>query len=148
MPAGGTRVPVPECPDLVPDTSSSADAGADIGLDGCRCRAVGLLAEREPVWHKLRERADGLRPGAHRNELTPDELDDRASIALTVLLPAGLGENADNKYVSADLSQEFGQVALITRARCRPRRKTLDGQRRMGGGQLRFWSMCTGSAPP
>ena len=45
---------------------------------------------------------------ATETELTPDELE-TAVAALTVLLPAGLGENADNKYVAAYLSQEFGQ---------------------------------------
>jgi hypothetical protein len=65
---------------------------------------------------------------------------------VTLLLPAGLGENADNKYVAAYLSQEFGRVALIT-AKLPRTPRTLAGQRRMPERrrQLRFWSMCTGN---
>jgi hypothetical protein len=79
---------------------------------------------------------------ATENELTPDALE-QAVAGITLLLPAGLGENADNKYVAAYLSQEFGKVAVVS-AKMPNTPHTLAGQKRMGGGQMRFWSMCTG----
>lgn len=64
---------------------------------------------------------------------------------LTEQLPAGLGENPDNKYVFTNLSHEFGAVAEF-RAKLPTTPRTLDGEPTMGTGQLRYWSMCTGEA--
>ena len=140
--AGGKRIPVPSCPDIVPDTSWVSDVVSDIGLDGLPLPPVGLLGERESRFHRYVNAPTSYGLMATETELTPDELE-TAVAALTVLLPAGLGENADNKYVAAYLSQEFGRIALVS-AKMPNTPKTLGGRKRMGGGQMRFWSMCTG----
>jgi hypothetical protein len=141
--AGGDRIPVPDCPDLVPDTSVLGDTLAEMGAAGFPLPGIGVLAERKTVWHRYVNAPTSYGLGLTENDLTPEELETAVS-AITVLLPAGLGENADNKYVAAYLSQEFGSIALIT-AKMPTTPRTLRGQRRMPKGkQLRFWSMCTG----
>src|SRR5581483_8634061 len=59
-------------------------------------------------------------------------------------LPAGFGENADNKYVYSLVSHDYGNVVAF-RAKLPTTPKTYAGENTMGGGQLRFWSMCTGN---
>ena len=140
--ASGKRIPVPSCPDIVPDTSWISDVVSDVGFDGLPLPSVGLLGERESRFHRYVNAPTSYGLMATETELTPDDLES-AVAALTVLLPAGLGENADNKYVAAYLSQEFGRIALVS-AKMPNTPKTLGGRKRMGGGQMRFWSMCTG----
>ncbi|MEA2346456.1 MAG: hypothetical protein QOG62_243 [Thermoleophilaceae bacterium] len=140
--ANGTRIPIPSCPDIVPDTSGLSDAFTEVGLDGVPLPPVGVLGKRNPVFHRYVNAPTSYGLIATENELFPDALE-RAVAGVTLLLPAGLGENADNKYVAAYLSQEFGKIAVVS-AKMPNTPKTLAGQKRMGGGQMRFWSMCTG----
>ena len=140
--ADGTRSPVPSCPDVVPDTSAVWRALSDVGLDVLPLPPAGLLAKRKTVWHRFVNAPTSITLGVLENEIFPDALV-QAAASLAVLLPAGFGENADNKYVAGSLSHEFGKVALVS-AKLPRTPRTLDGQRRMGGGQMRFWSLCTG----
>jgi hypothetical protein len=139
---GGVRVPVPVCPDLVPDTSFLTEILAHAGLSDYPAPPIGLFARADPEWHKYVNAPTGYTDGLTSNEvlgpLNP------ALRALALKLPAGLGENADNKYVYTALSREFGDVALL-RARLPTTPRTFDGEARMGTGQLRFWSMCSGN---
>ena len=57
----------------------------------------------------------------------------------------GFYSNRDNAYIYAHLSRRFGPV-LVLRAKLPTVPRTLEGQRRMGGRQLRFWSLCTGES--
>jgi hypothetical protein len=101
-----------------------------------------VLAKREPAFHRYVNA-----PTSYALALTDNQYLDGLTPVLeniTTKLPSGLGENADNKYVAAYLSQEFGPV-LALRARLPTTPKTYKGERKMGRGQLRFWSMCTGS---
>jgi hypothetical protein len=53
----------------------------------------------------------------------------------------GQYSNIDNQYVGAFLNREFGPVLVLTgKLPITPR--THGGERRMGKGQLRYWSMC------
>jgi hypothetical protein len=137
----GKRIPAPDCPDLVPDTSPIWKVAANLGL-GIKVPTPSLLAYREPVFHKYvnapTSYALGLTDNQYLGRFSP------AVTSVTLKLPAGLGENADNKYVAAYLSQEFGTV-LALRAKLPTAPRTLAGQPTMGTGQLRFWSMCTGN---
>ncbi|MFI5662631.1 hypothetical protein [Streptomyces sp. NPDC051684] len=54
----------------------------------------------------------------------------------------GLYSNLDNAYVSARLSRDLGPVAVL-HGRLPNTPATYDGDRRMGSGQLRYWSMCS-----
>jgi hypothetical protein len=57
----------------------------------------------------------------------------------------GFYSNRDSAYVFAHLSRLLGEVVVV-RAKLPRYPATRDGQRRMGRGQLRFWSLCTGES--
>jgi hypothetical protein len=57
----------------------------------------------------------------------------------------GFYSNRDIAYVFAHLSRNFAPVVLV-RATLPRVPRTLDGQRRLGRGQLRYWSLCTGES--
>ncbi|MEA2124029.1 MAG: hypothetical protein QOI80_811 [Solirubrobacteraceae bacterium] len=57
----------------------------------------------------------------------------------------GLYSNRDTSYVFAHLSTNYGPLVVI-RGRLPTFPRTRAGQRRMGSGQLRFWSLCTGES--
>jgi hypothetical protein len=139
--ADGSRIPLPRCPDPGVDTGT-APALAGLGL-AASLPAAGLLAYSTPVWHKYVNAPTSYALGFTDNDRTPPGVGD-AVAGVTQQLPSGLGENAHNKYVYTYLSQEYGQVAVF-HAKLPTTPRTYDGERRMGSGQLRFWSMCTGN---
>jgi hypothetical protein len=53
--------------------------------------------------------------------------------------------NRDSAYIYAHLSREFGPLVVV-RGKLPTVPRTLAGQRVMGGGQMRFWSLCTGES--
>ena len=53
--------------------------------------------------------------------------------------------NKDSAYVYSHLSRKFGPLVVLE-GRLPRFPQTRDGQRVMPGGQLRFWSMCTGES--
>jgi hypothetical protein len=57
----------------------------------------------------------------------------------------GFASNVDNSYIFATVSQTLGSMAVIT-ARFPTAPRTHDGERVMGDGQLRYWSLCTNEA--
>jgi hypothetical protein len=140
--AGGQEVPLPTCQDPLTDvglTQSLAGLGpADWGLPN-----GSVLASPTPVWHKYVNAPNGYFISNTDSPLVPAALE-QAGISVTNMLPAGLGENADNKYVFTEVSQEYGEVAVF-RAKMPTTPRTYAGEARMGTGQLRYWSMCTGT---
>jgi hypothetical protein len=50
--------------------------------------------------------------------------------------------NRDSAYIYTHLAEEFGPV-FVLRAKLPRTPTTRDGRERMGGGQMRFWSLCT-----
>ncbi|HVT37227.1 MAG TPA: hypothetical protein VHE37_16705 [Nevskiaceae bacterium] len=139
---GGTRVPIPTCPDVVPDTSFLTEELAASGLSDYPLPPVGLFAQPQPQWRKYVNAPTGYADGLTNDQILGPLNPTLRGIALQ--LPAGLGENADNKYVYSALSREYGDVAVL-RAKIPTTPKTYDGEPVMGGGQLRFWSMCSGN---
>ncbi len=138
--ADGTRLPLPECPDPLIDPGVT-QALAGLGISDLNLPALGLFARERAVWRRY---VNG--PTGYADIITDTDalgaLEGPLS-EVTLNLPSGLGENADNKYVSTLLSREYGNVAVI-RAKLPRTPSTYNGQRRMGRGQLRFWSMCSG----
>jgi hypothetical protein len=139
--ADGADIAVPTCADVLPDTSGPWDLLAQQGLD-LRLPTPGLLAYERPVFHRYVNAPTSYALGVTDNEQLGAFSDPVSSV--TLKLPSGLGENADNKYVAAYLSQEFGTV-LALRAKLPTTPGTFHGEGTMGAGQLRFWSMCTGN---
>jgi hypothetical protein len=64
---------------------------------------------------------------------------------MSVQPKGGLYSNRDNAYIYAHLSRHFAPL-LVLRAKLPTFPATYDAQTRMGGGQLRFWSLCTGES--
>ena len=141
--ANGTRQTLPSCP-APPSDALLTSTLAGAGLGRASLPATGVLAGPVPVWHKYINAANGYATFVTGGEHVPSAVADGAA-SVTQQLPAGLGENPDNKYVFTNLSREFGQVAVF-RAKLPTTPRTLDGEPVMGTGQLRYWSMCTGDA--
>ena len=57
----------------------------------------------------------------------------------------GFYSNRDNAYIFSHLSRRFGKVVTV-QARLPSTPRTFQRQRRMGAGQVRFWSLCTGES--
>ena len=53
--------------------------------------------------------------------------------------------NRDSAYIYSHLAQEFGQL-LVIRSKLPRTPITRDGRKRMGRGQMRFWSLCSGES--
>jgi hypothetical protein len=140
--SNGTKVTLPTCSAPPSDallTSTLAGAGFPNGV----LPAAGVLAAPTPAWHKYVNAPNGYAQFLLGGEHVPTSVQSEAA-TLTAELPAGLGENPDNKYVFTDLSREFGEVVEF-RAKLPTTPHTLDGEATMGTGQLRYWSMCTGN---
>ncbi len=139
--ADGTRVPFPTCPDPLPELMPVTDLLASLGLD-LPLPPLGLLAPRSPNFQRYVNVAQTYATDVTENQLTSSTLTPLIA-SLTSKLPAGLGENVDNKYVYAYLTQEYGKVVLL-KGRMPTTPRTYDGVAVTSGGQeLRYWSMCT-----
>ena len=60
-------------------------------------------------------------------------------------LQGGFYSNRDSAYVFTHLSRLLGEVVVV-RGKLPRFPRTRDGRRRMGRGQVRFWSLCTGES--
>jgi hypothetical protein len=140
----GQRIPTPTCPDRLGDpgyTQTIAATGPQTALPP---GGGPLVAHRTPVWRKFVNAPTAVAQWI----LDTDTLGTSAYDAVkqvTSRLPAGFFENIYNKYVTTTISTDFGQV-LVFRAKLPTTPRTFDGEPRMGTGQVRFWSMCTGDA--
>lgn len=139
--ADGTRVPFPTCPDPLPNTLPITDFLAGLGVD-LPLPPLGLLAPKEPHFMRYVNVAQTYLTDPNENQYTSPTLTNLIA-ELTGKLPGGLGENVDNKYVYAYLSQEWGKVLLL-KGKMPTTPRTYDGEPvTTGGQQLRYWSMCT-----
>ncbi|HEX6115741.1 MAG TPA: hypothetical protein VFY99_01485, partial [Solirubrobacterales bacterium] len=57
----------------------------------------------------------------------------------------GFYSNRDSAYIYAHLAREFGPI-LVVQARLPRTPQTYSGPKRMPGGDMRFWSLCTGES--
>lgn len=139
--ADGTRIPMPTCPDPLPELMPATSLLASLGLD-LPLPPLGLLAPRSPHFMRYVNVAQTYGTDVTENEYTSSTLTP-AIASLTGMLPGGLGENADNKYVYAYLTQEYGKVVLL-RGKMPTTPRTYNGvATTTGGQQMRYWSMCT-----
>ena len=140
--ATGQRIPTPTCTDTLGDpgyTETIASTGPQTDV----LPGTGpFVAHRTPIWRKFVNAATGVF-GALVDNDTFSETVYGPGTQYTYQLPAGFFENIYNKYIATTISMDFGQV-LTFRAKLPTTPRTFDGERKMGGGQLRFWSVCTG----
>lgn len=139
---GGVRIPTPTCTDTLGDPGYTNTIAA-IGPQVSPLVGTGpLLAHRVPVWRKFVNAATGLF-GALTDSDALSKTIYTPGTQITYQLPAGFFENIFNKYIATTISTDFGQV-LTFHAKLATTPKTFEGEPRMGSGQLRFWSVCTG----
>jgi len=138
--ADGARVELGGCQALtLPDLGVQqllAAAGEGVALTG-----PGLLAPKLPAWRKYTNAAAVLAGYALDNDVTAAGYEAVRAALDGVLPTGGFFENPDNKYVSALVSREHGQV-LALRGKLPTTPATRYGSARMGSGQLRYWSLC------
>jgi hypothetical protein len=137
----GARIPFPTCPDPLPDLMPVTTLLASLGLD-LPLPPLGLLAPKEPHFMRYVNVVQTYATDPTENQYTSRTLTPLIA-SVTGKLPAGLGENADNKYVYAYLSQEWGKVLLL-KGKMPTTPQTFHGVGVTSGGQqMRYWSMCT-----
>ena len=69
----------------------------------------------------------------------------RERLAMEPEVQGGFYSNRDSAYIYSHLSRLFGQV-LVLSGRLPQTPQTYNSPQRMPGGQLRFWSLCTGES--
>ena len=88
-------------------------------------------ATNPPTWHQQldRDALYGIYTG------TPPKAGARRS-------EGGFYPNLDNQYIRAIINRKLGKV-FVVRAKAPTTAKTFNGDARMGGGDLRYWSYCS-----
>jgi uncharacterized protein YmfQ (DUF2313 family) len=66
----------------------------------------------------------------------------QARLSMPAQLTGGLYSNRDNAYIYAHLSRHFGPDVVV-QAKLPTTPRTYNRARRMGSGQLRYWSLCS-----
>lgn len=94
-------------------------------------------AKKQPRWHRFFNV-----PRTMLSQFSPTLAD-----AYGADSRGGFFSDGNNAYVYAFMAREFGPV-LVLRGRLPRVPATYDGERRMGHGQLRYWSLCTVSMQP
>lgn len=140
--ANGARIPYPTCPDPLPELMPVTTFLASLGLPAYNLPPVGLLAPATPRFRRYLNAIQVYATDVTENNFTSKTLTPQVA-HLTSFLPSGLGENVDNKYVYAYLSQEYGQVLLL-KGKMPTTPRTFQGEGVVPKpAQLRYWSMCT-----
>jgi hypothetical protein len=139
----GSRQSLPACPDPVPNlgiTETEAAAGTRDGPP-----RTGALAHDPPRWRKATNVVSfvGVQQTTD-NQLTGDTVYPALIPTTDKYGPSGGGyQNPDNSYLATFVSREHGQV-VVMRGLAPTTPHTYAGGGRMGTGQLRYWSLCTG----
>jgi hypothetical protein len=132
--SGGKRTTVADCPDVIPDTG----ANETLAASGTATPLPSLPVSASLVWRKYTNLAthDAAIYGA--GTPIPAAVMPRTD---QVVGSGGFWENIDNKYIYAQMYQTLGQV-LVLHAKAPTTPHTFAGERQMGTGQLRYWSVC------
>jgi hypothetical protein len=142
--ATGQRIATPTCQDSLGDPGYTQTIAAAGPQTSAAPGSGALVAHRVPVWRKFVNAPSAFAQWTVDTDVLGTPAFGPVS-QYTYQLPAGFFENVYNKYVTTTISMDFGQV-LGFRAKLPTTPRTFQGEPRMGAGQLRFWSMCTGSA--
>ncbi|MGJ7513742.1 hypothetical protein ACSFE6_05310 [Pseudomonas baetica] len=87
-------------------------------------------AQETPEWHIQLDRKALI--GMYTGEIDPNA---RRS-------EGGFFPNLDNQYIRTIVNNRFGDV-LVIRGKAPTTPNTFHGDKRMGGGEMRYWSMCS-----
>jgi hypothetical protein len=139
----GVAITLANCQnDSLPETGLTAQLAA-LGSSGSSpLPNTGLGSTNPPRWVKFTNTANGVATGGLDNEVTGVSLYPPVAGATNHLPPGGFFDNVNVAYVATFYSAGFGPVlAFSARAPTAPR--TLAGGRKMGSGQVRYWSVCT-----
>ncbi len=133
--SSGQKTSLPDCPDVVPDTGLNqtvAASGTPLGLPSTPVSAP-------LVWHKYTNLATGIAHIYGDGTPIPDAVTPTTDQEIG---SGGFFENLDNNYIYAQMDRTLGQV-LVLHAKAPTTPHAVDGEARMGTGQLRYWSMCS-----
>jgi hypothetical protein len=128
-----------------PDRSIPVQTIAPAVWDAARA-APGCDAKTNPAYDPVRwERFFNLNYAqlAVVSDCTPEGR--QARLAMGAQVQGGFYSNKDSAYIYAHLSRLFGHV-LVVKGRLPRTPQTESGPKRMPGGQLRYWSLCTGES--
>lgn len=142
----GSRTVLPQCPDdSAPDTGLTQRLAAAGPSGSSPLPNTGLGSQNPPEWVRYTNPVSGAATGGLDNQVTGNTLYPPAENAGNTLPSGGFFENVNIAYVTSYYSAGFGPV-LAFRAKAPRTPHTYGGQRRMGRGQLRYWSICTNNA--
>jgi hypothetical protein len=141
-PAGG-RATLPVCPnDSLPETELTQRLAA-LGSSGSSpIPNTGLGSTNPPRWVRFTNTANGVATGGLDNEVTGTSLYPPIAGATNALPPGGFFDNVNVAYVATLYGAGFGPVLAFT-AKAPTAARTVAGERRMGSGQVRYWSVCS-----
>jgi len=139
VPGAGSQ-PLQTCPQEPPPPVPVNQQIADTSIG--YPEIFGIPGTNPPTWHKFYNAPESLTVGVTENQITGDAIGDGLTPVTSSTGSGGFLENPDNKYIFADLSSGFGPVAVV-HGRLPTFPHTFQGQRIMGTGQLRYWSMCS-----
>jgi len=146
---GTQRIDYPSCPDhSLPSTQALTDglAGAGPGAGNDSVPSTKLGGRNPPVWVRYTNAVNGVANGVLNNGLTgPTPAWPPVSSATNLVPSGGFYENINNAYMTAFVSSSFGDV-VVFHAKAPSTPRTYDGEKRMGTGQLRYWSMCSNTS--
>ena len=145
---GSRREALPACPDhSLPSTQSLTDAlaGSGSGAGNDNAPPVKLGGQDPPVWRRYTNAVNGVGAGALDNPTTGGAWPAVQQTSNT-LPGGGFYDNPDNAYMTAFDSAAYGDV-LVFHGKAPTTPQTYSGgRRRMPGGQLRYWSVCSNTS--
>lgn len=100
-----------------------------------------LLGSPDPQWRKFYNLPTSV-GYALTTTVTGQRVGDLLAPLTTKLPKGGFADNPDNTYIATVLSTSHGEVAVL-KGRMPTFPRTFEGQKQMGSGQLRYWSMCS-----
>ncbi|HEV3129230.1 MAG TPA: hypothetical protein VGY32_09625 [Solirubrobacteraceae bacterium] len=133
--SSGQKTTFPDCPDVIPDTGVNETLAAS----GSGAAFPGLPVSATPAWHKYTNLATHQATIYGAGTPIPGAVTPTTDQAIG---SGGFWENVDNKYIYTQMDQTLGQV-LVLHAKAPTTPRTLEGEKRMGTGQLRYWSICS-----
>jgi hypothetical protein len=145
---GSRRETLPDCPDhSLPRTQTVTDrlaaSGSGAGNDSIPSTELG--GQDPPVWLRYSNLVNGLGNGVLNNPRTGGAWGPFQQ-ASNMLPPGGFYDNLDNAYMTSFDSASYGDVLVFHGKAPTTPQTYLPADRKMGTGQLRYWSVCSNTS--